>query len=63
MGRAEGPGDRKAVESVLEDPRLAALRTLVVAHRLDVPDPRLRVLEQAPRQFRAVRVRVVEPAG
>jgi hypothetical protein len=54
-------GDRKAVSSVLDDPRLAVLRPLVVEPRLDVPDPRRRVLEQAPRQFRAVRVRVVEP--
>jgi len=54
-------GDRRALDSVLADPRLAALRPLVVEPRLDVPDPRLRVLEQVPRQFRAVRVRVVEP--
>jgi hypothetical protein len=54
-------GDRRAVDSVLADPRLAALLPLVVEPRLDVPDPRLRVLEQTPRQFRATRVRVVEP--
>ncbi len=54
-------GDRRAVDAVLADPRLAVLRPLVVEPRLDVPDPRRRVLEQAPEQFRAVRVRVVDP--
>jgi hypothetical protein len=49
-------GGRGAVETVLADPRLAALRGLLVEYRLNVPDPRLRVLEQTPQQFRAVRV-------
>jgi Actinobacteria/chloroflexi VLRF1 release factor len=47
---------------VLADPRLAGLRPLVVEARLEVPDPRLRVLQQTPRQFRATRIRVVEPS-
>jgi Actinobacteria/chloroflexi VLRF1 release factor len=55
-------GDRRALSSVLDDPRLAALLPLVVDPRLDVPDPRRRVLEQAPSRFRAVRVRVAEPS-
>jgi hypothetical protein len=46
---------------VLADVRLAPLRPLVVEPVLDVPDPRLRVLEQAPDQLRAVRIRVTEP--
>jgi hypothetical protein len=54
-------GDRRSVDTVMQDPRLAALRPLVVADRLDVPDPKRGVLEQAPRQFRAVRVRLIEP--
>ena len=54
-------GDRRALDPVLADPRLAPLLPLVVGPRLDVPDPRRKVLEQAPRQFRAVRVRVAEP--
>ena len=54
-------GDRAAVGAVLADPRLSALRQLVVDPLLDVPDPRLRVLEQAPKQFRAVRIRLIEP--
>jgi hypothetical protein len=47
---------------VLEDPRLAPLRSLPRGPHLDVPDPRLVVLERAARQFRAVRIRVVDSA-
>ena len=54
-------GDRRAVEAVLADPRLAALRPLLAARLLNVPDPRRRVLEDAPRRVRAVSIRVVEP--
>jgi hypothetical protein len=54
-------GDRRTAAEVLGDQRLAPLRGLVVAQHLDVPDPRLRVLEQTPPMFRAVRIRVVEP--
>lgn len=52
-------GDRGAVEAVLEDRRLAPLRPLVTGRLLDVPDPRLKVLESAP--FRQVWIRVVDP--
>ncbi len=52
-------GDRGAVETVLEDRRLAALRPLVTGRLLDVPDPRLKVLEAAP--FRDVWIRVIDP--
>jgi hypothetical protein len=54
-------GDRRAVDPVLTDPRLAPLRPLVVDVRIDVPDPRLKVLQGAPALFRAVRIRVDEP--
>jgi Actinobacteria/chloroflexi VLRF1 release factor len=54
-------GDRRAVEAVLADPRLAPLRGLVVERRLDVPDPRRKVLAETPKQFRAVRIRLTEP--
>jgi hypothetical protein len=54
-------GDRVAVDRVLADNRLASLRPLVVRRVLDVPDPRLRVLQGTPRLFRSVRVRVVDP--
>lgn len=55
-------GDRRAVDPVLADPRLAPLRPLVVESRVDVPDPRLKVLEQTPRLFRAVRIHLSDPA-
>lgn len=54
-------GDKRAVTTVLADDRLAALRPLVTARILDVPDPRLRVLKETPRLFRAVRITVVDP--
>ncbi|MGB8652689.1 MAG: Vms1/Ankzf1 family peptidyl-tRNA hydrolase, partial [Mycobacteriales bacterium] len=53
-------GERTAVETVLADRRLAPLRPLVTGRLLDVPDPRLRVLESAP--FRDVWIRVEEPS-
>jgi Actinobacteria/chloroflexi VLRF1 release factor len=55
-----GGGDRRAVEAVLADARLASLRPLLSPRLLDVPDPRRRVLEDAPRLFRAVSIRVVD---
>jgi hypothetical protein len=53
-------GDRRAVDAVLADPRLAPLRPLVVEARIDVPDPRLKVLQGTPALFRAVRIRVAD---
>jgi hypothetical protein len=47
-------GDRAAVDAVLADPRLASLRPLVSQRFLAVPDPRLKVLQATPGQFRAV---------
>lgn len=49
-------GDRRAVEAVLADPRLATVAPLVSGPLLAVPDPRLRVLEATPEQFLAVRI-------
>ena len=54
-------GDRAVCDEVLRDARLAPLLPLLVDRRLDVPDPRLRVLEATPAAFRAVRVRLMEP--
>jgi hypothetical protein len=54
-------GERRAAAQVLDDPRLAPLRPLVTEPFLTVPDPRRRVLDEAPAQFRAVRIRVLEP--
>ena len=53
-------GDRRAVETVLADKRLAGLADLVREPFLGVPDPRQRVLEQAGAGARAVRVEVHE---
>lgn len=49
-------GDRAAVAAVLDDPRLGALKPLVTGPLLQVPDPRLRVLQATPDQFLAVRI-------
>ena len=54
-------GDRAAADEVLRDPRLRPLLPLLVARRLDVPDPRRRVLEATPAAFRGVDVRVDDP--
>jgi hypothetical protein len=53
-------GDRRSVEPVLEDRRLAPLRPLVTGPVLDVPDPRLVVLRGTPAAFRAVQVEVTD---
>jgi hypothetical protein len=53
-------GDRSALRTVLAADSLAPLRPLVAPRVLDVPDPRLRVLEGTPPQFRAVRIRIFE---
>ncbi len=55
-------GERTAVEAVLADRRLATLAALPRSRLLDVPDPRLTVLQTVPRLARAVRVRVVQDA-
>lgn len=54
-------GDRAAVEQVLADPRLAALR--VVEPWLPVPDPRRAVLQEAVGSARAVRIEVHNSPG
>jgi hypothetical protein len=50
-------GDRRALATVLEDPRLGRLRRLASERVLDVPDPRLDVLRSTPDRFRATIVR------
>jgi hypothetical protein len=56
-------GDRRAVAAVVDDARLAAVRRLVTGRVLDVAEPRLSVLADTPRLFRAVRIRVTDPPG
>ncbi len=53
-------GDRRLVDAVLADPRLARLVPLRVERFLDVPDPKLAVLQAAVRGARAVRIRLTE---
>lgn len=52
-------GDRGMVDSVLQDPRLQHLE--VIGRLLDVPDPRLAVLQAVP--YRDVWIRVREPGA
>jgi hypothetical protein len=54
-------GDRRAMTSMRADPRLAPFLALAVERFLTVPDPRLAVLKDTPRLFRAVRIRLTEP--
>jgi peptide subunit release factor 1 (eRF1) len=54
-------GDRAAVDEVMTDRRLHPLLPLLTGRLLDVPDPRLKVLQTTPDLFRAVRIRLVEP--
>jgi hypothetical protein len=56
-------GDRRAVDALRGDRRLGAVFALETGPFLDVPDPRLAVLQETPRRFRAVTIRVVDPEG
>src|SRR6266545_5628837 len=53
-------GDRRAVDTVLSDPRLAGLAPLARDPFLAVPDPRQRVLEQAGANALVVRIEIAE---
>jgi VLRF1 release factor-like protein len=55
-------GDRRAVDAVLADPRLAPLVALRSPRFLTVGDPKHATLEAAVTQARAVRIRLVDPA-
>ncbi|MFG3438607.1 acVLRF1 family peptidyl-tRNA hydrolase [Nonomuraea sp. NPDC047897] len=54
-------GDRRAVDALRADRRLAPLLALEAGPFLTVPDPKLAVLRDTPELFRAVRIRVVDP--
>jgi Actinobacteria/chloroflexi VLRF1 release factor len=55
-------GDRRAMAVLRGDPRLAPYFGLAVERFLTVPDPRLTVLRSTPRLFRAIRIRLTDPA-
>jgi Actinobacteria/chloroflexi VLRF1 release factor len=55
-------GDRRAIATVRADPRLRPVLEHAVDRFLTVPDPRLTVLRETPRLFRAVRIRLSGPA-
>jgi Actinobacteria/chloroflexi VLRF1 release factor len=54
-------GDRRAMAALREDPRLAGYFSIAVDRFLTVPDPRLTVLRDTPRLFRAIRIELTEP--
>ncbi len=54
-------GDRRAMDRLRADRRLAPLLALEREPFLVVPDPRLAVLRDTPALFRAVRIRVTDP--
>jgi Actinobacteria/chloroflexi VLRF1 release factor len=56
-------GDRRAMTGVRADPRLAPLLAGAEDRFLTVPDPRLAVLADTPRLFRAIRIRLTDPAA
>ena len=56
-------GDRRAMAGVRADPRLASLLAGAEDRFLTVPDPRLAVLTDTPRLFRAIRIRLTGPAN
>ncbi|MCI0688566.1 MAG: hypothetical protein L0Y54_15210 [Sporichthyaceae bacterium] len=54
-------GDRRAVSQLRPDRRLGPLFALATQRFLTVPEPRLVVLADTPRLFRAVRIQIREP--
>jgi peptide subunit release factor 1 (eRF1) len=54
-------GDRRALATVLEDPRLAQVRERAQERVLEVADPRLDVLRATPEGFRSTIIEVVQP--
>ena len=54
-------GDRRTMADVRADPRLAPFMAQAVERFLTVPDPRLAVLRDTPRLFRAIRIQLTEP--
>jgi hypothetical protein len=54
-------GDKRAFGSIRTDARLAPFFEVAVDTFLTVPDPRLTVLKDTPRLFRAIHVMLTEP--
>lgn len=54
-------GDKRAVAELRADPRLAPYLAIAADRFLTVPDPRRAVLQDAPRLYLAVRIRLTEP--
>ena len=57
---ATAPATAALCDQVLAEPALRALAALGSARHLDLPDPRLEVLEKALERGRAVRVTIEE---
>jgi hypothetical protein len=54
-------GDRRAVDPLRADPGIAGAFALAAGRPMATREPRRAVLEAAPAQFRAVRVRLILP--
>jgi hypothetical protein len=54
-------GDKRSVAGLRGDPRLVPYLDRAVDRFLTVPDPRLAVLKDIPRDFLAIRIRLTEP--
>ena len=55
-------GDKRAVAELRADPRLAPYLALATDRFLTVPDPKRAVLEDTPRLFLAVKIKITEPS-
>jgi len=54
-------GDKRAFPSIRNDPRLTQFFEVAVESFLTVPDPRLTVLKDTPRLFRAIKIKLTQP--
>jgi hypothetical protein len=54
-------GDKRAMAELRRDPALATYMAIAAGRFLTVPDPKRAVLEDAPRLFLAVKIRLTEP--
>ena len=58
-----GGGDRRGVEAVLDDVRLAPVRARLTGRVLPTPDPRLDVLRRFGDTLREVEIRIADPSA